>query len=457
MRALATAAVALMLLAGCVSPPAETPADVDAASVLTAAGSTFRATTGHGAIATLALESGPDAQVEFPEGTLVMTEEGRLLPAGDAVHLVAGGSVRFLAPYGLDALEVQVGGETLSIPTGDAEPLVSGDVVVSELKYQEANFPHRTPGMPNYAASQAYFASYFEALGYEVEVDPYGLMAGDGVRTPFLGARPSSMANVVGIKRGTLSPERYLVFGGHYDMVEQTVHAAFDDSGGSMATLATAKAFANVTTEHTLVFGLWGGEEDGILGSRFWVETNKEKIPFIDGYYNFDVTGIAWPAPANDPAPIVVAAGPDGPMADALHAISTEIETTWLALPAVEWIHQPIAVGGQVGGAGVNAQSDHTSFATNGIPAWMPFTSRVDDVFAIIHKESDTLENMTKYAMAGNEGIDQTFTPEEMATGEDLVARSFETQMYHAFYWAVLTDAGHFEVPRPSPGVAGLL
>lgn len=448
MRLLATLAVAA-LLAGCVSVPVDPVAAPAGDALFTVGASTFRATTGQGALSALGVASGAEAHVTFPEGTLVMDADGRLLPATEPVHVAPGAAVRFLAPYGATEVALDVGGEALVLPVGDAEALVSGDLVVRELRHQEANFPHRTPGMPNYAASQVYFASFFEALGYEVEVDPYGLMAGDGAKTPFLGASPSSMANVVAYKKGTLVPERYLVFGGHYDMVEQTVHAAFDDSGGSMATLATAKAFANVTTEHTLVFGLWGGEEDGILGSRFWVETNPDKVPFIDGYYNFDVTGIAWPAPRDDPAPIVVAAGPDGPVADALHGISTEIETKWLALPAVEWVHEPLVVGGQVGGAGVNAQSDHTSFATKGVPAWMPFTARVDDVFAIIHKESDTLENLTKYALAGNGGIDLDFTPEEMADGEDLVARSFETQMYHAFYWAVLTDAGHFEVARP--------
>lgn len=462
MRALSLLAVLALAAAGCISTPEETPDEPTTggpATVALGGGVVLQSTGLKAGLSRLHVDQGGPVKLTFPEGVLVHSEEGRLLPATEAIEVPAGGDVHYLPPYGLTNLTVTVetpeGPQTTDLALAEGSPLVSGDLAVELLKVQRDQFPHRSPGQPSYEASIAYFEAFFKGLGYEVEVLRY---AGGNVGPLNLG--PDSLSSVVAYKAG--SSDRILAFGGHFDVVEQTRDGAFDNTAGTVATMAMAQAFQNVTTEHTLVFGLWGGEEDGILGSQAWLAHHPDLVPLIDAYVNFDVTAIAWPAPKPEPAPIIVAAGPDGPVAQALHAHASTIETTWMQTEA-EWVHEGVAQG-QATGAGVNAQSDHTPFMGRGVPVFFQFTAKVNDVFAIIHSDVDTVDNLTKYALLGVEGVsdDTVLTPEEVREGEWYLARSFETQMYLGLYYALLTDAGVFPaasagggLPITPPGVVG--
>lgn len=444
MRVPLALAVAALVAAGCVNAPEPGSPDsgVGAAAreLSLPNGVLFHNNAQKAGLSALHLAKGGPVKVAFPEGVLVQDEEGRLLPAADPVEVPADGSVTFLPPYAATNLTVQVDGQDLVVPLAEGAPLASGDLCVELLKVQRDQFPHRSPGNPSYAAAVDYFKAYFEALGYEVEVLRY-----EGGNLPAGNLAPDSLSSVVAYKRG--ASDRILGFGGHFDVVEETRDGAFDNTAGTVATMAMAKAFANVTTQHTLVFGLWGGEEDGIVGSQSWLVHHPDLVPLFDGYVNFDVTAIAYPAPKPEPAGIVVATGPDGPAADALHQYAADIEKTYLQSGAT-FVMEDVAQG-QATGAGVNAQSDHTPFMTRGVPVYFQFTERVNDVFAIIHSEVDTVDNLTKYALLGVEGVsdDVVLTPEQVHEGEWYLARSFETQMYLAFYYAALTDAGVLPVP----------
>lgn len=453
MRLLLVLAAAL-LAAGCVASPAAVPepSPVGAVGALNLAGGFVLHNGGAaGGMSYLHLAEGDSAAITFPEGVLVQDAQGRLVPAIEPVLVENGGLASYLAPYGAKSVRVsiQTSAETreLELQLAEGSPFVSGDLAVELLKVQRDRFPHRTPGMESYAKSTAYFAEYFQELGYEVEVSDY-----PAVQLP-VGSQPggASLNSVVAYKRGTDLAGRYIVFGGHFDVVEETTEGAFDNTAGTVATLALAKAFQNVTTSRTIVFAAWGGEEDGILGSQAWLLKHPELVPYIDLYVNYDVTALAWPAPATDPAPVVVATGPDAQASDALAKQHAELESVWMQTGA-EFVYEPV-VQGQATGAGVDAQSDHTPFMARGIPSVFQFTGRVSDVFGLIHSERDTTENMTKYALKGPEGIDTEFTPEEMAQGEAILADSFETQMVAGFYWAVLVDGGVLPSLRADPGL----
>ncbi|HUR69932.1 MAG TPA: M28 family peptidase [Candidatus Thermoplasmatota archaeon] len=445
MRRLALVLVVL-LLAGCTSAPApaalvERPGELRVGSAVLHNGGV------QGGLSLLHLGEGGPASVAFPDGVLVLDRDGRLVPPDGPVTIARGELVQYLAPYGASELVVQVDGAPVTLPLAAGRAFVDGQLAVELLKVQRERFPHRTPHMPNFEASVSYFADYFEALGYKVEVFrppvpelPLPLDA------PLA---PQSLVSVVATKRGTTQADRYLAFGGHFDVVEQTTEGAFDNTAGTVATLAMAKAFAQVNTSHSLIFGVWGGEEDGILGSQAWLAGHPELVPFLDLYVNFDVTSLAWPAPAPDPAPVVATTGPDGPMGDALAAAHQAIVADWMQVDA-PFVYEPVAQG-QANGAGVNAQSDHTSFLARGIPVLFQFTARTGDAFALIHSERDTTENMTKFALRGPDAdLDAPLNTTEQAEGEAVLAKSFETQMVAGFYLAVLMDDGVFRGPKPA-------
>ena len=57
---------------------------------------------------------------------------------------------------------------------------------------------------------------------------------------------------------------------GHYDTVIGAP-GANDDGSGTVLTLEIARVLAELPTEATLRFALWGSEEQGLIGSRYHV------------------------------------------------------------------------------------------------------------------------------------------------------------------------------------------
>lgn len=406
---------------------------------------------------------------------------GSFAVADEAFDLAPGAKQFFLAAPAAGTIEVEVEGQAFLLdPTSirgyqeSETQLVSGENTYLLSAYQEEHFPHRTPGMPNYAAAQTYFAQYFEELGYDVEVDPYGTT--DLPCLPVAGTCPSSVANIVAMKPGTEDPSKVIfVAGGHYDMVPGTTHAAFDDTSGTVATMELARALAPYDFRYTLAFGLWGGEEDGILGSQFWVQSNPAMRARIVSYWNLDVVGMSWPAPLPAADPIVIAAGPDlpagttdgstsDPISQSLLGWAQTLQQDWFAYPdevngTDVFYYEGVAAGQASGYAAVNAQSDHTPFMAAGIPSYFIFNGdALADGGVGIHNERDTLVNMTKYAVYGPEvDFDSDFLdPADFVAGKQALADSWEAVMMFPLYHALLVDLGVYTTPSVASQVPAL-
>jgi len=104
-------------------------------------------------------------------------------------------------------------------------------------------------------------------------------------------------ANVVGVIEGSdpkLKDEVFVV-GAHYDhngMWEGYIFNGADDNGsGSVGVLNIAKAIAAspVKPKRSVVFALWTGEEDGLLGSRYYAQNPVYPIEKTAGYLNYDM------------------------------------------------------------------------------------------------------------------------------------------------------------------------
>jgi len=107
------------------------------------------------------------------------------------------------------------------------------------------------------------------------------------------------MANVLAMIPGRKSDE-YVILGAHFDHIgmdetlenDRIYNGADDNASGVSAALQIAHAFAvsGVQPERNIVFAFWDGEEIGLLGSKFFVQS----CPFIGqvkGYLNFDMIG----------------------------------------------------------------------------------------------------------------------------------------------------------------------
>jgi len=103
--------------------------------------------------------------------------------------------------------------------------------------------------------------------------------------------------NVLGIIEGSdpTLKEEYFVVGAHYDhngAWEGYVWNGADDNGsGSVGVLNIAKAIAAspVKPKRSVVFALWTGEEEGLLGSRYYAQNPVYPIEKTVGYLNYDM------------------------------------------------------------------------------------------------------------------------------------------------------------------------
>ena len=73
---------------------------------------------------------------------------------------------------------------------------------------------------------------------------------------------------------------------------DQIYNGADDNASGVSAVLQIMQAFvkSGARPRRTIVFAFWDGEELGLLGSRYFVNSHKD-ISQIKGYLNFDMVG----------------------------------------------------------------------------------------------------------------------------------------------------------------------
>lgn len=101
---------------------------------------------------------------------------------------------------------------------------------------------------------------------------------------------PVKYHNVIGKIKGVKYPDEYVMSGCHLDSYD-VASGAVDCGTGVAPNLEMARmimAAGGNKPDRTILFCFWAGEEFGLLGSKFWVENNKEKLPKISNYFNRD-------------------------------------------------------------------------------------------------------------------------------------------------------------------------
>jgi hypothetical protein len=102
-------------------------------------------------------------------------------------------------------------------------------------------------------------------IGIEIDVDNQGTRP---VRVP------------CGIIQG--DDDKLIIFGAHHDTVYNGP-GAIDDTSGTASVLELARQFGIMfsdlgTPKHTIKFCTWGGEEEGLHGSKAWVEKYQKTL-----------------------------------------------------------------------------------------------------------------------------------------------------------------------------------
>ena len=114
--------------------------------------------------------------------------------------------------------------------------------------------------------------------------------------------------NIVGYNWGRVSPDEYIVIGGHFDIAYMftppgggTNEGSNDDTSGSTVSLEVGQALAQMEFDHTVVAALWACEEEGLLGSLAYVANLPENVS-VRTYMNFDMVSLNYPiTPITEP------------------------------------------------------------------------------------------------------------------------------------------------------------
>jgi hypothetical protein len=103
-----------------------------------------------------------------------------------------------------------------------------------------------------------------------------------------------NVRNVIGVVEG-VNPDQIIVLGAHYDHLGAANgyiwNGADDNGSGTIGVMTIAKAVMETGTkpEKTLIFALWTAEEEGLLGSRYYVENLSYPKNNLRLNINFDM------------------------------------------------------------------------------------------------------------------------------------------------------------------------
>jgi hypothetical protein len=102
--------------------------------------------------------------------------------------------------------------------------------------------------------------------------------------------KPVQAYNVIGEIRGTDKPDEVLIVGGHLDSWDLGTGATDNATGSSVALeLLRALQATGLRPRRTLRIVLWSGEEEGLLGSRAYVEAHKAELDAIQAVLVHDM------------------------------------------------------------------------------------------------------------------------------------------------------------------------
>ena len=164
----------------------------------------------------------------------------------------------------------------------------------------------RLTGTPGNDSAAAYLARQYAALGLQ---SPSPMYQQKFVARPVAHAGQSTMLptqNVFAVLPGRDAALRnqYVVIGAHFDHLGTSTEGALDpeargavrrgaddNASGTAAVVELARLFAHNPPRRSIIFANFTGEEEGLLGSAYFVEHSPVPIDSVVAMLNFDMVG----------------------------------------------------------------------------------------------------------------------------------------------------------------------
>lgn len=408
-----------MVMSGCYGEK-----EVEESSALFLDDSLNTATAPRGQVYTLHVDSNVDYTVERTPGAFFMDEFGVYR---DDVIMEFDADVQTIDVLILDTERTIIGfnvtagslvaNHTVQLEESSELMLVDGRRAFETIDMLTNSYNNRWCASASVHEGGAAYEAAAEAMAEEMR-----LMGFDFVEVTRYDDDPDQL-NVVGYNWGRVTPDEYIVIGGHFDIAYMftppgggTNEGANDDTSGSTVSLEMAQALAQMEFDHTVVAGLWACEEEGLLGSLAYVEHLPENVS-VRAYMNFDMVSLNYPiVPLSEPI-----IGPGGEIFSATkydwtisiagaNQSNMERMYDWVGTTIDDDLsYQPTEANPITWQISESCASDHCAFFSEGYPTFNFFSPGGDISFwQEWHSPSDTFEFMTAKA-GGQEGMESGF------------------------------------------------
>jgi alkaline phosphatase isozyme conversion protein len=145
------------------------------------------------------------------------------------------------------------------------EKAVPGEIALAHVEAIAEGIGPRPTGTETESQAAWYIANTLKGLGYTPETQPFTAVTKSGI---------VHSANVMAVKPGQ-SPQEIIV-GAHYDSVPVGT-GADDNASGVGVLLEVAERIKDIPTPYTVRFILFGAEEVGLEGSKYYASQMKQE------------------------------------------------------------------------------------------------------------------------------------------------------------------------------------
>ena len=231
-------------------------------------------------------------------------------------------------------------------------------------------------------SARDWILSAFEGAQLTSSVFPYTLSNVSGCA----GSPAVDIDNPIGTKLGSGLANEWIVVGAHYDSrnsarcdgVANAQPGANDNASGCAGVIELARAFVNVPTQRSILFMCFSGEEQGLVGSRRYVEslTASGEIARVKHMINLDMIGF----------------DPSGSLDARIdtNAANAGLLTQYAAAAATYAPELNIITSSTT-----SANTDHWYFLAAGVPAVFTWENGAS-IYPHYHQSTDVPANMTR-------------------------------------------------------------
>ena len=326
-------------------------------------------------------------------------------------------------------------------PAPSLAPVSDSAAIAADVSYLASPaLAGRLIGTRGNDSAAAYIARRYQALGLQA------LAA--GYKQPFVahppvreGPRPSiPTQNVFAMVPGRDPALRgeYIVIGAHFDHLGASTDGALDpevqgvrrgaddNASGTAAVLTLAAHFARQPARRSIIVANFSGEEQGLLGSSYFVDHTPVPIDSIAAMLNFDMVGRL--------------------RNDKLLVFGVATASEWPSIVDAANTQPKLAIAAQGDGFG---PSDHSSFYAKDIPVLHFFTDQHEDY----HKVSDVPEHINAggevrvVALAERIARDVADRPARLTFVRAAVSQSSNTRTGSGVYLGSIPDMAGGETP----------